>query len=187
VKAPSTRRSSITSGSRSQAASSRSAKRVQRSSGAGSKNESSAAGDELDRWSARPLAVAGSHRRAGQHGRMDRPVIDQNPDPVRLPARGGGYTTTRYRAVSDVGDEVDEATLDEFGADAHDRDVRRRQAEAAPIVAAVDAAIAAMAPVTGLLASTRKQGVVTRDARHRARRVAHDLAELRDELPRSTT
>lgn len=109
------------------------------------------------------------------------------PEPVRLPARGGGYTTARDRAVDGVAGEVDDALLDVFGADAHERDEQRRCAERAPIAAAVDGVLTAMVPVTDLLASTSTPGVVTKDMRRRARRVAHDLHELRRDLEAPTT
>jgi hypothetical protein len=108
-------------------------------------------------------------------------------EPVRLPARGGDYTTARHRAIDGSAGEVDDAMLDVFADDAHERDQDRRRAERAPIAAAVDGAIAAMTPVTDLLASTRTPGVVTRDMRRRARRIAHDLAELRGQARPSTT
>lgn len=73
---------------------------------------------------------------------------------------------------------MDDATLAAFGDDAHERDEQRRQAEAAPIAAAIESVIAAMVPVSELLASTSTPGVVTRDMRRRARRIAHDLQEL---------
>jgi len=77
--------------------------------------------------------------------------------------------------------------LEVFGADARERDEQRRQAEAAPIVAAIDGVVAAMVPVTDVLAGTRTPGVVTREMRRRARRVAHDLHGLRRELEAPTT
>lgn len=108
-------------------------------------------------------------------------------DPTRLLARGGGFTTARHRAIDGSAGEVDDAMLDVFADDAHGRDQDRRRAERAPIAAAVDGAIAAMAQVTDLLASTRTPGVVTKGMRRRGRRVAHDLHDLRRELEASTT
>jgi len=103
-------------------------------------------------------------------------------DPVRLPARSGGYTTARHRAVVGTDGEVSEAVLDEFAADAREQEQQRHQELTGPIIAAVDDAVAAMGNLEVLLAGVRKQGVVTRVMRRRLRRIGHDLAELHDEI-----
>lgn len=106
-------------------------------------------------------------------------MIDQQP--VRLPARGGGYTTSRSRAVDGVAGEVDETTLAVFADDAREQDQQRRHEQAEPIVAEVERIAAATDSLREQIANAQP-GLISHEAKRRAHRIARDLSALASEL-----
>jgi hypothetical protein len=105
--------------------------------------------------------------------------VNRRVESVRLPARVGGYTGARHRAISGVGREVDPEWHDAFAADARERDdardVQRRetiQRHAARLVGEANALAALLKAMKGVDPATRS----------RARRAAHDLSMVTKEL-----
>jgi len=107
-------------------------------------------------------------------------------DPVRLPARAGGWTSARHRSVAGTDHEVSDDALAGFALDAREREKERRQAEMTPVAAAISAVAIAQADLQAVLAATRKP-FITPGMRRRARRVTHELQHLRRELRTPTT
>jgi hypothetical protein len=99
-------------------------------------------------------------------------------EPVRLPKRGGGYTSARSRAIDGAAGEVPEEILDDW---ANDTRRQREAAEAADQQHLASEALRLAAQVDALtrrLASTRAD----RATRNRSRRALHDLRSLAREL-----
>jgi hypothetical protein len=100
-------------------------------------------------------------------------------DPVRLPARGSGYTTTNHRAITGVGAEVDPDILDGYAKAAQEqnteRDRQRRELvgkQAANTLGNANTLHALLKATSGIDSATR----------NRARRVVHDLQRIAREL-----
>lgn len=106
---------------------------------------------------------------------------NSNLEPVRLPARTGGYTTSRRHAIDGVAGEVDTATLDRYAGQAAAERDRSRQDAATTIAADVTRLNGEIAALRARMAEA-PPGVITAAARNRGRRIAHDLDTLAKEM-----
>ncbi len=99
--------------------------------------------------------------------------------PVRLPARGSGYTTATHRAITGVGAEVDPDILDGYAKTAHEQSAERDHQRRELVSKQAANTLGNANTLQALLKATHSIDPATRN---RARRVVHDLQRISQEL-----
>jgi hypothetical protein len=100
-------------------------------------------------------------------------------DPVRLPARGSGYTSANHRAIHGVGREVDPDVLDAYAKTARERAAERNRQRLELVRRETLRMIGSANTLHALLKATHGIDPATRN---RARRAVHDLQQIAKEL-----